>query len=176
MAIGNCTDCPRGKYCGREGLTVPSGECYGGHYCTERSKSPAPEKDLFAKNFADYVNFPFPYLNDACPPGHFCTNGSDPEPCPSGTFHNEGRISNKSQCVPCPRGRYCNGSGTLNGTAPPCDAGFICTGGSSTPTPTHPSMGYICPKGFFCPSGECENRIDLFTLRRNANYSFKVSV
>lgn len=154
MAIENCTDCPRGKFCGREGLTQPSGDCYGGHYCTERSKSPAPEKDLLAKNYSDYVNFPFPYLNDACPPGHFCPNGSDPEPCPSGTFHNEGGISNRTQCHPCPVGRYCNGSGTLSGTAPPCDAGYVCTGGSSQPKPTHPSMGYICPRGFHCPTGK----------------------
>ena len=131
--------------------------------------SPAPDKDRPASSYPDYVNFPFPFLNDACPPGHFCTNGSDPEPCPSGTFHNEGGISNKSQCHPCPVGRYCNGSGTLNGTAPPCDAGYVCTGGSSQPKPIHRSMGYICPRGFFCPTGNYFLKVP---LRANCRFSF----
>ena len=153
MAAENCTDCPRGKFCGREGLTQPSGFCFGGYYCTERSRSAAPVNDLLARLYPAHASFPYPFLNDACPPGHFCPPGSDPEPCPSGTYHNEGGISNKTQCQHCPVGRYCNGSGVLNGTAPPCDPGYVCTGGSSTPRPIDPSMGYLCPRGFYCPAG-----------------------
>ena len=149
----NCTSCQRGRYCDRPGLEKPSGLCYGGYYCTERSRSPAPQNDLAARNYPNYGNFPFEFLNDACPPGYFCPNGSDPQPCPSGTYHNDGGIVNKTQCQQCPVGRYCNGSGILSGTAPKCDPGYVCTGGSDTPRPTKPSMGYLCPIGYYCPAG-----------------------
>lgn len=30
---------------------------------------------------------------------------------------------------------------------------YVCSGGSTTPTPTDPSEGYLCPTGHFCPEG-----------------------
>jgi len=30
---------------------------------------------------------------------------------------------------------------------------YVCSGGSSTPTPTDPSEGYLCPPGHYCPEG-----------------------
>ena len=150
----NCTECTRGFYCATPGLELPTGVCYGGYYCTEGSKSPTPIEDILAAGHPSYTAFPYQYLNDKCPPGFFCPNGSDPQPCKPGTFHNQGGIVSSSQCYPCPVGRYCNGSVVPLGTAPSCDAGYVCTGGSNTPKPTDPSMGYLCPAGFRCPSGK----------------------
>jgi len=127
--------------------------CWGGYYCTQGALIPNPEKDRRAKDYADYQHFEFEYLNDACPPGHYCYNGSAAVKCPAGFYHNTGRIALKSQCLACPIGRYCPNVTISGGEAPKCDAGFVCTGGSSTPKPTNPTEGYLCPAGFYCPSG-----------------------
>ena len=34
----------------------------------------------------------------------------------------------------------------------PCDAGYICLGGSDVPRPTDNVIGYICPEGHYCLS------------------------
>ncbi|XP_023275672.1 uncharacterized protein LOC111665041 [Seriola lalandi dorsalis] len=35
----------------------------------------------------------------------------------------------------------------------PCHAGYVCLGGSSSPTPSDGSHGYLCPAGHSCPVG-----------------------
>lgn len=149
----NCTLCTEGSYCGTKGLDSPSGQCWGGHYCTQGALIPNPEKDRRAKDYPDYLNFVFDYLNDACPPGYYCNNGSRPVPCPPGYYHNTGRISTKSQCLACPIGKYCPNTTISGGVAPDCDAGYVCTGGSSMKKPDKPSMGYPCPAGYYCLAG-----------------------
>ena len=42
----------------------------------------------------------------------------------------------------------------LSGLTPDCDAGYICTGGSDTATPTDNAIGYPCPVGHFCEAGD----------------------
>lgn len=38
-----------------------------------------------------------------------------------------------------------------------CPGGYICQGGTTTRFPTTPEEnGYICPPGFYCPSGALE--------------------
>lgn len=153
MHAGNCTICTAGSYCRTPGLDAPSGLCWGGYYCTEGALLPNPENDRLASNFLPYRHFLFEYLNDACPPGHYCMNGSAPVQCPHGFYHNTGRISFKAQCLPCPIGKYCPNITIPGGMAPDCSAGYVCTGGSSKPEPDNPAMGILCPAGFFCPSG-----------------------
>ena len=41
-AIENCTDCPAGSYCERDGLDAATGECWAGYYCTGGASSPTP--------------------------------------------------------------------------------------------------------------------------------------
>ena len=46
----------------------------------------------------------------------------------------------------------------LPGVTLPCAEGYICTGGSNTPTPTNNTMGYICPVGYYCLEGDITPR------------------
>ena len=110
--------------------------------------------------------------------------------CPTGTFNNRTNLWEIGQCTPCTTGSACTttgleepdaecapghwcGRGAVtvtpidNTTGGLCDAGYVCTGGSSTPrprngpgTPGAPSAafrnesgGYLCPLGFECDRG-----------------------
>lgn len=151
----NCTICTAGSYCRTPGLDAPTGPCWGGYYCREGALLPNPENDRLASVNWPHQLFSFEYLNDACPPGHYCMNGTKvPEPCPPGFYHNTGRISSKAECLPCQIGKYCPNITISGGVAPDCSAGYVCTGGSSKPEPDNPNMGYLCPAGFYCPVGE----------------------
>ncbi|KAI8480901.1 hypothetical protein Bbelb_413740, partial [Branchiostoma belcheri] len=146
----DCAQCTAGSYCETPGLSVPTAECYAGYYCTGGASSPTPLKDgVDASNNVTFTG------NDECPIGHFCPNGTAyPQDCPAGTFSNNKGVTGEEGCEPCERGRYCSQLGFVNiDAAPPCDEGFVCTGGSTTPRPTDPAMGYICPAGFYCPAG-----------------------
>jgi len=48
--------------------------------------------------------------------------------------------------------RYCDSQG-LASPRGPCDAGYICTGGAYTETPTDDKTGKLCPSGGYCPPG-----------------------
>lgn len=64
------------------------------------------------------------------------------------------------ECLPCTGGRYCLGS-NLTSTTADCQAGYYCTSGAKTPTPTgnetcvagHNVVAAACPIGHFCPTG-----------------------
>lgn len=74
-----------------------------------------------------------------------------------------------SNCLKCPRGYYCKfgdffknnifkSSNIATVALNPqyfgkCMAGYVCIEGSSVSNPTDNIMGYICPKGAYCPSG-----------------------
>ena len=65
-----------------------------------------------------------------------------------------GGIANASECGACPAGRYCSFSGPVRSDKPPnCSAGYICLGGSTTPTPIDNIVGYECPPGYYCLEG-----------------------
>ncbi|PIK33904.1 hypothetical protein BSL78_29274 [Apostichopus japonicus] len=148
--LSDCVACTAGYYCESPGLTAPTDECYAGYYCTGGAYSPTPYDDMVDPDNTTFTG------NDVCPVGYFCSNGTAyPEPCPAGTFSTNTRVTNEEDCEPCPPGRYCNLQGFVKvSEAPKCSAGYICTGGSTTPTPESVSgMGYPCPAGFYCPSG-----------------------
>ena len=54
------TNCTAGRYCDREGLAEPSGNCEAGYYCTGNNTKQNPRG----------VN------GDLCPDGHYCPEGS----------------------------------------------------------------------------------------------------
>lgn len=126
-----------------------------------------------------------------CPEGSYCPTGtSGPRDflCPVGTFNNRTGLWTDAQCTPCTPGSACTATGlenpdeecapghwcgrgavtitpTDNVTGGICDAGYVCTGGSSTPRPRsggaspgaaqayNESGGYLCPLGFECDAG-----------------------
>jgi len=51
-----CQKCTPGKYCDREGLGSPAGNCWNGFYCPEGSETPTP--------------------NFVCPMGYICPNST----------------------------------------------------------------------------------------------------
>jgi hypothetical protein len=51
-----CQKCTPGKYCDKEGLSEPSGNCWNGYVCQEGSESPTP--------------------NSICEMGYFCPNST----------------------------------------------------------------------------------------------------
>ncbi|KAH3841623.1 hypothetical protein DPMN_115096 [Dreissena polymorpha] len=79
--VSACTQCTPGYFCGSEGLTVPTGMCNAGYYCTSGAI------------LADPV---IPGIWHVCPTGHYCpTVQPTPEPCPAGSFRTStgGRLS-----------------------------------------------------------------------------------
>lgn len=44
-SILDCVPCDPGMYCGEDGLTLPTGECDGGYYCTGGAYSASPRND-----------------------------------------------------------------------------------------------------------------------------------
>merc|ERR1712146_9131 len=93
---------------------------------------------------------------------------SRPIRCPSGkyskAYNNKFYSLAKSldRCIPCSPGFYCISDGDgepcgqlINGTN---FGGYVCTGGSDTPTPSIESgMGFGCPVGHECPPGAIAN-------------------
>ena len=76
-----------------------------------------------------------------CPAGFFCKQGNNadpvdvnnyPQPCPKGTYGKTVALTDASECTNCPPGFYCAETGADTPTDL-CDAGFLCTGGATTP-------------------------------------------
>lgn len=120
--------CPGGTYCEHPGLSEPTGNCSAGFYCNHTSS--IPDQHI-------------------CPMGHYCPIGSPhPVPCPSGTFANNTKNSQVSDCLNCTAGNYCEGDGNEEPDGP-CSPGFYCPSGQDTPTPSN----FKCWKGHYCPVG-----------------------
>jgi len=144
-----CQQCTEGFYCGTDGLSNVTGLCYAGHYCMKGAKGPSPFEDRAI------TGWKFDFLNDLCPKGYFCMNGtSEPSACPRGRYSEESGLKREVDCQECPPGKYCDVIGAKELKDPPnCAAGYVCLGGSYTATPTDGTIGYKCPKGFYCPAG-----------------------
>ena len=54
---------------------------------------------------------------------------------------------------------------------PPPPYSYICTGGSTTATPTNITEGYVCPAGFYCTAGPWWRRaVPLAPTRSGSGY------
>ena len=137
----SCTNCTGGFYCDVTNLTAVSGPCDAGYYCRSGSDDPSPTLASIA---------------DAgpCPAGYYCEQQTqDPVPCPSGTFNNRTMLTNESECQACTPGYHCNVAG-LSEPSGLCNAGFYCTSGSDSASPsTVTATGGPCPVGKYCEVG-----------------------
>ncbi|CEM37955.1 unnamed protein product [Vitrella brassicaformis CCMP3155] len=118
--------CDYGQYCATNGLDAPDGPCLAGYYCDGGA--------IFNNE------------ND-CPPGAYCPEGSGREVlCPPGSFSNDTRNEELSDCDNCPAGEYCADRGLTEPTGN-CTAGFFCLENSTW----HQPSGGECPEGHACP-------------------------
>nr|DBA16528.1 TPA: hypothetical protein GDO54_003912 [Pyxicephalus adspersus] len=141
--VSQCKPCPAGYYCQSPGITSPTGQCLEGYYCEHRE---VPVRDLTL------------FL---CPEGYFCPAGtqfSTQYSCPPGTYGPRHGVSNVTECVLCPSGKYCRYPGQVEPTGN-CSAGYWCKGGAVEECPRDGVTGELCPRGhycsegFFCPQG-----------------------
>ncbi|CUE73353.1 membrane-associated protein, putative [Bodo saltans] len=158
-----CTPCPIGHYCGPsatswnqtcpEGTFCPLGSqypyhCPGGHYCPRNANDPADCP-------AGYYCPPLSTYPRLCWNGTYCpANTEIPLLCPNGYVSRNdtaSRVDLEEACETCPPGTF--STNTL--FCELCTAGYVCTGGTNTATPTDQARdgGYICPIGYYCPTG-----------------------
>lgn len=129
-----CTPCTPGHYCNQPGITETSGLCFAGYFCLSGSITPSPQDTM-------------------CPAGHYCPiGGTNPIPCPAGTYSASILNHNVTFCIACTPGHYCP-QASVNGTALVCDPGFVCLFGAFVANPVDNVTGYSCPAGHFCVSG-----------------------
>ncbi|XP_053729819.1 SCO-spondin isoform X1 [Synchiropus splendidus] len=120
-SLSDCVLCTSGFFCNASAITEPSGPCGRGHFCALGST----ESNPIARPHGD-----------VCPVGHFCPLGSgSPKPCPVGSFLSATGAFSPHHCQPCPPGRYCLSLGAARPTGP-CAAGFFCSTGSDSSTPS----------------------------------------
>ncbi|GLD57311.1 zonadhesin-like isoform X1 [Lates japonicus] len=139
-----CLPCPAGMFCSQSGLSQPTGLCEAGYYCPAGSTSP---------NSTEYQgNSTGSHL---CPSGHYCPSGTGyPPPCPTGSLSISQGLKGVDECPLCPPGLFCDKPAIAKlSDALPCHAGYVCLGGSTSPTPSDGSHGYLCPAGHNCPVG-----------------------
>lgn len=148
-----CTPCTPGKYCGTSGLTEPTANCQGGFFCGGGSSVATPfQSGSYNITYVGEtcVALRNNTINDICPPGHYCPEGTDaPKQCPPGTNSSSFGLVVVADCPPCSKGYYC----PLNGTvlaARKCLSGFFCPPGTTDPT----TIDILsCPTGSRCPEG-----------------------
>ena len=128
----DCFICPYGFYCGSDGTITPK-PCLSGFECLEGSISEKGENPLEGIS------------ENPCPENYYCLDGQK-YACPAGklvTSNGSGAIS-ETQCVNCPEGYYCPGTGEKL----ECQEGYYCNEGTSSLLPEN-----ICPVGKKCPAG-----------------------
>ena len=131
-ALNECTPCTGGDVCDHQGLVSPNASCAAGYYCRAFANQTTPE-------LGDHANI--------CPAGFYCPEGTDsPEPCPQGTFSPTPGLHNKSQCLPCRAGKFCENV-NMTDVSGNCAENYYCPIGSSRPD------AVICSPGSFCPEG-----------------------
>ena len=81
-----------GSYCGTVGLSVVTGPCTAGYYCTLSATRPDPQNDATGGD---------------CPVGHYCPDGTGvPETCPPGYFSNATGNTDFTGCKLCTEGMF----------------------------------------------------------------------
>ncbi|XP_071497013.1 uncharacterized protein [Diadema antillarum] len=176
--------------------TGVGGSCYAGHECPQGSAAPTPCLAGFYSGYTQRDSCDVcpagKYCENAtvvpleCPVGHYCPDGteySDQFPCPAGTYNNVTGQTNLTDCLYCPPGMYCEGTG-LDYPSGLCDEGFYCSGASPSKRPfdvgvlvnnsyvypmdtCHPEFDCVCPDyinstgglcgpGYYCPQGSAK--------------------
>nr|XP_057935999.1 SCO-spondin isoform X4 [Doryrhamphus excisus] len=143
-SLDACLPCPAGMFCSQPGLSQPTGPCESGYYCP--AGSTGSNSSEFQSNSTK---------SHLCPSGHYCPAGTkNPIPCPAGSLSISRGLKRVEDCPPCRPGRFCDKPGSTElSDAIPCHAGYVCLGGSPSPTPSDGSHGYQCPAGYSCPVG-----------------------
>ena len=161
--------CQAGYYC-ISGASIdnptnsPTGdECTVGHYCPTGTAVPIQcDPGTYAPNAQASVCINCTagyYCTDGltlvnCPLGNYCPSGTGNvyEQCPVGTYGSATNLASAGDCTQCTGGSYCDTPGAT-GTAGTCTAGYFCTSGSDSATPSG-AIGDagICPAGSYCPS------------------------
>ena len=81
--------CDPGSYCDDFGLIFPSGKCSAGYFCGGGSAYSNPQTlngSVISYSGETCIDTSKVTLNDVCPPGHYCPEGSiSPKACPPGT-------------------------------------------------------------------------------------------
>ena len=154
--VENCTACTPGYYCGSRGLTEPTGKCLAGYFCGGGSSVASPFDSSTTTHQVSYIGETCvtvlnTTLNDICPPGHYCPEGSaSPIQCPPGTNSSSTGLVDVGDCPPCTRGYYCPLNGTVYATRL-CLAGYYCPDGTADIT-----TAITCPAGSYCPLGSVD--------------------
>ena len=181
-----CMDCTAGSYCNESGIAEVSGPCPEGFFCANGTSTPSeicPDGHMCPMGSSEPVpcppgsyqvdtqqascdicpgryycpGFGNTILTD-CPEGYFCPSNSTvyaANPCPASTYSNVTNLLEESECQDCPPGFYCFSAGDVEPTGA-CAAGYYCTGGASSPTPTDGTTGNVCPAGGYCPENSIE--------------------
>ena len=164
----SCLDCVAGLYCDQE--STGGTDCPIGYYCPTGTRNeyefPCPD-GKFSSSTGQSVctsctagRYCVPGSQDdsnLCPVYSYCPLGTGtPYICPEGTYNDvpgsEG-LTVDTSCTDCPAGKYCV-DGRISDD---CEAGYLCTGGSPTPTPIGTNTyGSECPEGGFCEEGVTE--------------------
>ncbi len=140
-----CYPCDPGKYC-LGGNSAADGVCADGYICPRGAKY---------QTSAAHYSYAASQTEGLTPPGSYCLAGTSgcksPTPCDVGTYQS---AYGQNACLPCPVGRYCDVTGISDPTGNMCAAGFYCTGGATTSTPTITTEGgRQCTAGYYCPAG-----------------------
>lgn len=124
-----CQLCPPGRFCNITGSTTPAGLTFEGFFARLGATTREPFYELqLTELYSDILFNDMILGGDICPNGHFCPEGTGPEPlsCDGGTWQPD---IGMSDCLACPAGYFC-----ANGTA-------------------QLGMSNVCPEGYFCPEG-----------------------
>ena len=115
-----------------------------GYFCFSGAKIPNPH---------DETGWP-------CSLGHYCPSGTQSEiDCIEGTFFDYTHAEDVNDCQNIKPGMYSIISGATSDVLDDgdgqgkCSAGYVCYGGSYTPSPSNKILGDICPIGSYCPEG-----------------------
>ena len=94
-----------------------------------------------------------------CSAGHFCLQGTtQQEPCPVGSYFPNTGLTEKSDCLNCTAGFYCDTEGLNQTSAKQCKKGYYCETGAIREDPRE--SGGLCPEGFRCDYGTADPNIN----------------
>ncbi|KAJ8368244.1 hypothetical protein SKAU_G00082720 [Synaphobranchus kaupii] len=166
--------CSAGYYCDRGSSSPEPALCPAGSYCPRGTNAPVPcppgtfspgrgsagQDDCTACPASHFCQGEGVIQPESCPAGHYCPPGvtmGTEFPCPPGTMRSQPGGAGLEDCQLCPAGMFCALHGLAQPTGP-CQAGFHCRPGASSPNSTgsmvRSAANALCPPGHYCPAGE----------------------